>query len=89
MKKFLSLFLGIALCLAFVSGCKQASTQKPVKSADAVTTSGVVAESSNVISDKEKQAVLISLTNELDAMLDDLNNADDIDDADLVTDDIN
>ena len=58
--------------------------------AAAETTPGsvIIAESSNTISDSEKQEVLEGLMDEIDSVLGSIDNLEDLDDSDLGTDDI-
>lgn len=53
-----------------------------------VSTSSIIAESSNTVSDKEVQAILDDLSGELDSALNDADNLEDLDDTDLDVNDI-
>jgi hypothetical protein len=101
MRKILAISL-LALCLLFTAACKgkangipnastiPASSSIAVTSPGAATTPGsvIIAESSNAISDKEKQVVLDNLARELDNAFNSSGNLDDLDDSDLNTDNI-
>lgn len=54
-------------------------TSQPVAQAS----SSIIAESSNAVSDKEKEAILDNLSSQLDGMLNDSKSLDDIDSSDL------
>jgi len=55
---------------------------------EATPDSVIIAESSNTISDSEKQEILEGLMGEIDSVLGSIDNLEDLDDSDLGTDDI-
>ena len=57
--------------------------------AEATPGSIIIAESSNTISDSEKQEILDSLMGEIDSVLGSLDSLEDLDDSDLGTDELN
>ena len=57
--------------------------------AEATPGSVIIAESSNTISDAEKQEILDSLMGEIDSVLGSIDSLEDLDDSDLGTDELN
>ncbi len=66
------------------------STPQPTSSAqtESQASSAIIAESSNAVSDKEKQAILDELSDELDSALNGTEDLEGLDDSDLDTDNI-
>jgi len=104
MRKALSILLVLTFCLVAATGCESAGqggpepvdisgsvqasptvTGEPQDSTDDPT---VIAESSNIVSDKEKQEILDALADQIDDSLGSLDELDELDDSDLNMDDI-
>jgi hypothetical protein len=73
---------------------KAAESPQPAENQDAEASpvitgsSSIIAESSNTVSDKEKQAILDKLSSQIDNALNDTQNLEDVDDSDLDTNNI-
>ncbi len=91
MRKFLSI-CAVALCVALLIACTKKNpapsavpTGNPDITAQPTPISGsvIIAESSNAVSDKEKQAVLDSLAKQIDDAFDAAEHLEDLDNSDL------
>ena len=100
MKKILQLGLAFIAVLAIAGGCKGAEPEPTLQATPIASPSAdgaaetpspnpvVVAESSNIVSDKEKQEILNKLIEQIDGSFNSVDEMDELDESDLNMDDI-